>query len=166
MSSLMILLTTLDILFETVSSLPKKKKLLINSESYACHVSAHTLPLIKHSTTFITRYSSIILFRPCNPPPISTQYTLLYTGDKSLVPTLLSYPTLPLPLSVIALWSGTNKNRDVSTGPLACPFVRSLAPLTRLLAPDCSLRSRHPLRSLVRSLAHFAHSLARGKVNL
>ena len=30
-----------------------------------------------------------------------------------------------------ALWSGTNKNRDVSTGPLARPFARSLAPLTR-----------------------------------
>ena len=33
------------------------------------------------------------------------------------------------------LWSGTNKNRDVSTGPLARPFTRSLAPLTCLLAP-------------------------------
>ena len=44
--------------------------------------------------------------------------------------------------------------------------VRSLlALLTRSLAPDCSLRSRPPLRSLVRSLAHFAHSLARGTVN-
>ena len=64
-----------------------------------------------------------------------------------------------------ALWSETNKNRDVSTGPLARPFARSLAPLTRSLAPDCSLRSRPPLRSLVRSLAHFAHSLARGKDN-
>ena len=63
------------------------------------------------------------------------------------------------------LWSGTYKNRDVSTGPLARPFARLLAPLTRLLAPDCSLRSRPPLRSLVRSLAHFAHTLARGKVN-
>ena len=52
-----------------------------------------------------------------------------------------------------ALWSGTNKNRDVSTGPLARPFTRSLAPLTRALAPDCSLRSRPPLRSLVRSFA-------------
>ena len=31
----------------------------------------------------------------------------------------------------VALWSGTNKNRDVSTGPLARPFARSLAPLTR-----------------------------------
>ena len=63
-----------------------------------------------------------------------------------------------------ARWSGTNKNRDVSTGPLARPFARSLAPLTRSLAPDCSLRSRPPLRSLVRSLAHFTHSLARGTV--
>ena len=96
-SSLMILLTTLDILSKTVSSLPKK-----NSESYACHVSAHTLPLITHSTTFITRYPLIILFRPCNPPSTSAQYTLLYSGDKSLVPTLLSYTTLPLPLPVIA----------------------------------------------------------------
>ena len=64
-----------------------------------------------------------------------------------------------------ALWSGTNKNRDVSTGPLARPFAHSLAPLTCLLTPDCLLRSRLPLHSLVFSLAHFAHSLARGKVN-
>ena len=63
-----------------------------------------------------------------------------------------------------ALWSGTNKNTDVSTGSLARPFARSLAPLTHSLAPDCSLRSRPPLRSLIRSLAHFAHSLARGTV--
>ena len=59
----------------------------------------------------------------------------------------------------VALWSGTNKNRDVSTGPLARPVARLLAPLTRSLAPDCSLRS------LVCSIAHFAHSLARGTVN-
>ena len=64
-----------------------------------------------------------------------------------------------------ALWSGTNKSRDVSTGSLAHPFARLLAPLTRSLAPDCSLRSRLALRSLVRALAHFAHSLARRKVN-
>ena len=64
-----------------------------------------------------------------------------------------------------ALWSITAKNTDRSTGPLARPFARSRAPLTRSLAPDCSLRSRPPLRSLVCSLAHFAHSLARGKVN-
>ena len=31
----------------------------------------------------------------------------------------------------VALWSGSTKNRDVSTGPLARPFARSLAPLTR-----------------------------------
>ena len=43
----------------------------------------------------------------------------------------------------IALWSGINKNQDVSTGPLARPFARSLAPLTRSLARS--------LRSLPRS---------------
>ena len=64
-----------------------------------------------------------------------------------------------------SLWARTTKNTDRSTGPLARPFARSLAPLTRSLAPDCSLRSRPPLRSLVRSLAHFAHSLASGTVN-
>ena len=54
-----------------------------------------------------------------------------------------------------ALWSKT----------LARPFPHSLTPLTRLLALDCSPHSRPPLRSLVRSLAHFAHSLTRGTVN-
>ena len=44
--------------------------------------------------------------------------------------------------AVSALWSGTNKNRDISTGPFACPFARLLIPLT-----------------------HFTHSLACGKVN-
>ena len=42
---------------------------------------------------------------------------------------------------------------SLRTGPLTRPFARSLAPLTHSLAPDCSLRSRPPLRSLVRSLA-------------
>ena len=64
-----------------------------------------------------------------------------------------------------AQWSGTTKNHVVSTGPLTCPFARSLAPLTHLLAPPCLLCSRAPLRSFVCSLAHFAHSLARGTVN-
>ena len=58
-----------------------------------------------------------------------------------------------------ALWSGKNKNRDISTRPLARPFARSLAPLTRSLAPDCSLRSRPPLRSLARSLTSLTPSL-------
>ena len=38
-----------------------------------------------------------------------------------------------------ALWSGTNKNRNVSTGSLTRPFARSLAPLTYLFAPPCLL---------------------------
>ena len=53
---------------------------------------------------------------------------------------------------------------NVSTGSLARPFAHSLAPLTRLLAPPCSLCSRTPLHSLVPSLAHFARFLACGKV--
>ena len=57
------------------------------------------------------------------------------------------------------------KRQDCSTGPLARPFARLLATLTRSLATDCSLRSRPPLRSFVRSLAHFAHFLTRGKKN-
>ena len=63
-----------------------------------------------------------------------------------------------------AQWGRTVKNWDVSTGPLARPFARLVAPLTRSLTPHYSLRSRAPLRSLPRSLAHFAHSLARGTV--
>ena len=47
-----------------------------------------------------------------------------------------------------AQWARSTKNPDVSTGPLARPFARSLAPLTRSLAPHYSLRSRAPLRSL------------------
>ena len=63
------------------------------------------------------------------------------------------------------LWSRIIKNPDENTGPLACPFAHLLTTLSRPLAPHCLLRSRAPLRSLIRSLAHFAHSLARGKVN-
>ena len=58
-----------------------------------------------------------------------------------------------------SLWAKSTKTPHFSTGPLARPFARSLAPLTRSLAPHCSLRS------LIRSLAHFAHSLACGTVN-
>ena len=80
--------------------------------------------------------------------------------------TQLSIVIIPVVnILVAALWSGINKNRDESTGPLACPFAHSLALLTRSIAPDCSIRSRPPLRSLVRSLAHFAHSLARETVD-
>ena len=53
---------------------------------------------------------------------------------------------------VRALWFKTAMNRDVSTGPLARPFARSLATLTRSLAPHYQLRSRALLRSLARSL--------------
>ena len=61
----------------------------------------------------------------------------------------------------IALRSRTAKNTDWST----CPLARLLAPLTVLLSPPCSLRSRAPLYSLACSLTHLAHSRARGTVN-
>ena len=41
--------------------------------------------------------------------------------------------------------------------------VRSFAPLTHALDPPCSIHSRAPLRSIVRSLTHFADPLTRGK---
>ena len=37
-------------------------------------------------------------------------------------------------LFISALWSGTNKNQDVSTGPLALPFARSLSHFARSFA--------------------------------
>ena len=88
------------------------------------------------------------------------------SSSSSLPPLLLRRRRLSISAPAAdALWSGTNKNRDVSTGPLARPFTCSLALLFCSLAPDCLLHSRPPLRSLVCSLAHFAHSLTRGKVN-
>ena len=60
-----------------------------------------------------------------------------------------------------ALWSETNKNRDVSTGPLVRPFART----AHSFACSGLLASLAPSAALTRSLAHFAHSLARGTVN-
>ena len=64
----------------------------------------------------------------------------------------------------IAQWARITKNPEVSTGSLARPFACSLALLTHLLAPPCLLCLHAPLCSLVRLLAHFAHSLACGTV--
>ena len=66
---------------------------------------------------------------------------------------------------IIALWSRINKNPDKRTKPLAHLFACLLWPLTRLLAPPCSLCLHAPLLSLVCWLIRFTHSLARGKVN-
>ena len=53
-----------------------------------------------------------------------------------------------------------------SNGPFVPLFARSLAPLTHLLAPHSSLRSRAPLRSLVRSLAHLLTPVLVGKCDI
>ena len=69
----------------------------------------------------------------------------------------------------IPLWSRKIKNPDLSSGPLVLPFAHLFAPFTRLLAAPCSLCSRAPLHSLVRSFARSLTSslvvLARGTVN-
>ena len=64
-----------------------------------------------------------------------------------------------------AQWARSTKSPDESVGPFTRPFARLLVLLTYSFAPHCSLCSRAPLRSLVCSLAHFAHSRARGTVN-
>ena len=49
------------------------------------------------------------------------------TGAVSVTPDWPGMTTSESEVSTDALWSGTNKNRDVSTGPLARPFAHSLA---------------------------------------
>ena len=62
--------------------------------------------------------------------------------------------------SYIALWFRTAKNQDVRTGLLACPFARSLAPLTGLLTPQSAL-----LVSIVRFAALTRLFAISGKVD-
>ena len=50
-------------------------------------------------------------------------------------------------------------NRDVSTAPFTCPLARSLAPLSRLLPPHCSLRSRAPVCPICQTLTYFEGKL-------
>ena len=49
-------------------------------------------------------------------------------------------------------WFKTNKNHNLTTGPLARPFARLLALLIHSLAPHYLLRSRATLCSFIRSL--------------
>ena len=63
----------------------------------------------------------------------------------------------------IAQWFRTAKDRDISTGPLACLFASLLALLTCVLAPHCLLHSRRSA-ALICSLSWpFTHSQAHGK---
>ena len=64
-------------------------------------------------------------------------------------------------LGVYALWSRKNKNPNVTSGPLAHPFLHLLPLLTllTLLALHCTLHSRALLHSFICSLAHSFPSL-------
>ena len=67
-------------------------------------------------------------------------------------------------------WSHSTRGRitmkSTRTWPFAGPLAHSLAPLTHSLAPYCSLRSRAPLRSFVRSLARSLAPELMGKIFL
>ena len=62
-------------------------------------------------------------------------------------------------------WFRTAKNQDVSTGPLACPFARSLAPLTHSLALHCLLCMRPLIHSFICFLAHALSPQLWGKMS-
>ena len=140
------------------------------------HTSFYTLPL---SITPLLHSRKTSKTFPISPPSLDPNYRIPFLSvfqpphptssypPQHLQKNLQNSPTLAPPRSHFrsSLWFRITKNRDWSTGPLARPFARSLTPLTHSLAPDCSLRSRPLLRSLVCSLAHFAHSLARGTMN-
>ena len=112
-----------------------------------------TCPLPKFSPAWtsalpVLTSSFTDLFLLCLLSKLTSAYTSFCL--RPLLPT-----TIFLPISLFSytpMWSRTVKNTDCSTGPLARPFARSLRLLFRSLAPDCSLCSCPPLRSLVRSL--------------
>ena len=85
-----------------------------------------------------------------NRPPFPLLFLLLLRCRLPfpLPPPLLSSPSF----SAVAMWFKTAMNRDVSSGPLALAFARSLAPLTHSLAPLYSLYWRSFLRSFASSL--------------
>ena len=64
---------------------------------------------------------------------------------------------------ILTIDGGPEQPLIQTEGSFARPFTPKLAPFTRPPAPHHLLCSCIPLRSLVGSLAHFAHSLARGK---
>ena len=73
-------------------------------------------------------------------------------------------PGIFLHLCSTALWFRTATNPDKSTGPLARPITHLLAPLTRSLAPHCSLCWRASLRAFVHSLDHSLTSELMGQL--
>ena len=68
-------------------------------------------------------------------------------------------------LDASALKFRTSENRDVSTGPLACPFAWSLSLLTQLLALLCSARIACALRYAHSFVDLLIHSLPRSWEN-
>ena len=95
----------------------------------------------------------------------------IFAGDTPFVFPVIHYlsivhPLLPSPrLCTVGQNNQEYRLQYWATRSYVCSFACSLALLTRLLAPPCSLRLRALLQSLVCLLSHFAHSRARGKVS-
>ena len=125
----------------------------VRSFAHTTHSFAHTAHSFVFSTllAFARALCTAHLFACLLP---------LCLWDSALVQTIFTsaLSSSSFSFSRNALWSGTNKNRDVSNGPLARPFACWLVLLTHSLALDCSLRSRPLLLSVVRLLAHIARS--------
>ena len=122
---------------------------LLSAHHFSSNNSSTQHPSAQHLSAQHASSQSLtaLILHPDSPSPKPLRLTPL---DKTLLHSTFHDFTRQPP-SPKPLWSRILKNPEVSTGPLARPFARSLAPLTHLLAPDCSLRSRPPLRSLVLS---------------
>ena len=97
----------------------------------------HLLPVLSLATALVAPKPRLcfcsphlyLCLQPWFPSPlVPTPPSLLLVCSSNLYP-----PTCRLLMFYVSppQWSRITKNPDVSTEPLACPFARSLAPLTR-----------------------------------
>ena len=91
----------------------------------------HGAPLKRHSEIRLNSPSSSASSLTRIISHLDTQLTLMKNNCVRKNRPLSSPLLMRFLCLTAALWSGTNINRDVSTGPLARPFARSLPPLTR-----------------------------------
>ena len=118
------------------SALPLIRKPIVYSSvnPHVSSVNPHVSSVNPHESSLILNVSSVnSIIEACLRK--ESVICLYWTGNKSrlMLQTARQKPSSfgDASLDVKApLWSGTNKNRDVSTGPLASPFACSLTSLT------------------------------------
>ena len=91
--------------------------------------------------TFTPRFSFVFSAGNSTPESRLRPWRLLHLLIRRLIFSALLSSCFPALLFGSFFFFRTTKNPDVSTEPLTRPFAHSLAPLTRSLAPDCSLPS-------------------------